>query len=163
MLYAVEPPFTGLRDVLRARPKTGGLHEWQEDLRRMVDTVAGLTAVDGATIVNDRYEVLALGAKITRRRGAAPVEQVSYTEPVEGQRALADRAHATGGHAAPLRRTVRTRSAGRDGAGGFAGRAVHDLQVVAVRGDRARASGGCVVAVEGVNGRPRLRALSAGA
>ena len=38
---------------------------------------------DGATIVNDRYEVLALGAKITRKRGAPPVEQVSYTEPVE--------------------------------------------------------------------------------
>lgn len=84
MLYAVEPPFTGLRDVLSARPKAGGLHEWQEDLRRAVDAVAGLTAVDGATIVNERYEVLALGAKITRRRGAAPVEQVCYTEPVEG-------------------------------------------------------------------------------
>jgi hypothetical protein len=84
MLYAVEPPFTGLRDVLKSRPKDVGLHEWQEDLRRTVDAVAGLTAVDGATIVNDRYEVLALGAKITRRRGAAPVEQVCYTEPVEG-------------------------------------------------------------------------------
>jgi hypothetical protein len=84
MLYAVEPPFTGLREILRARPRAGSLHEWQEDLRRAVDAVAGLTAVDGATIVNDRYEVLALGAKITRRRGAAPVEQVSFTEPVEG-------------------------------------------------------------------------------
>ena len=84
MLYAVNPPFTDLREVLKARPKSGGLHEWQEDLKRAVDAVAGLTAVDGATIVNDKYEVLALGAKITRRRGAAPVEQVSYTEPVEG-------------------------------------------------------------------------------
>ena len=84
MLYAVEPPFTGLRDVLNKRPTSGALHEWQEDLRRSVDAVAGLTAVDGATIINERYEVLALGAKITRRRGAAPVEQVCYTEPVEG-------------------------------------------------------------------------------
>ncbi len=84
MLYAVEPPFTGLRGILRSRPTTGGLHEWQEELRRAVEAIAGLTAVDGATIINERYEVLALGAKITRRRGAAPVEQVSYTEPVEG-------------------------------------------------------------------------------
>jgi len=84
MLYAVEPPFTGLRDILKSRPKEVGLHEWQEDLRRSVDAVAGLTAVDGATVINDRYEVLALGAKITRRRGEAPVDLVSYTEPVEG-------------------------------------------------------------------------------
>lgn len=84
MPYSVEPPFAGLRDALMARPKVGGLHEWQEDLRRAIDAVAGLTAVDGATIINDRYEVLALGAKIARRRRAAPVEQVSYTEPVEG-------------------------------------------------------------------------------
>lgn len=84
MLYAVEPPFAGLADVLRARPSGVGPLEWQEDLRRAVDAVAGLTAVDGATLINDRYEVLALGAKITRRRGAAPVEQVSHTEPVEG-------------------------------------------------------------------------------
>lgn len=84
MLYAVEPPFAGLADVLRARPSGVGPHEWQDDLRRAVDAVAGLTAVDGATLINDRYEVLALGAKITRRRGSAPVEQVSHTEPVEG-------------------------------------------------------------------------------
>ena len=83
MLYAVEPPFAGLRDVLKARPKGPGLHEWQEDLRRMVDAVAGLTAVDGATLINDHYEVLALGAKLRRRRGTEPVEQVCYTEPVE--------------------------------------------------------------------------------
>ena len=84
MLYGVEPPFSGLTDILGARPQGVGLHEWQEDLRRAVEAMAGLTAVDGATVVNDHYEVLALGAKITRRRGNAPVEQVSYTEPVEG-------------------------------------------------------------------------------
>lgn len=84
MTYALEPAFCGLADVLGARPEQGGLHEWQEDLRRAVDAVAGLTAVDGATVMNDRYEVLALGAKITRRRGAAPVEHVNHTEPVEG-------------------------------------------------------------------------------
>ncbi|MEO8360549.1 MAG: hypothetical protein ABI672_11010, partial [Vicinamibacteria bacterium] len=70
--------------VLKARPENAaGEHEWQEEVRRSIDAIAGLTAVDGATIINDRYELLALGAKITRRRGNAPVEQVSYTEPVE--------------------------------------------------------------------------------
>jgi len=89
MVYAVEPPFRGLTEVLAAEPESEGRHEWQEDLRRAIEAVAGLTAVDGATIINDRYEVLALGAKIARRRGSAPVEQVSHTEPVEGnERAL---------------------------------------------------------------------------
>lgn len=85
MLYAVQPPFSGLALVLKSpHQKTGkGRHEWQEEVRRSVDAIAGLTAVDGATVINDRYEVLALGAKIIRRRGNAPVEQVSYTEPVE--------------------------------------------------------------------------------
>ena len=40
---------------------------WQEALRRVVDGIAGLTAVDGATIITDQYELLAFGAKIVRR------------------------------------------------------------------------------------------------
>lgn len=87
LLYEMSPPYAGLKDLLRGKPPGFGQaihHEWQEDLRRVIEAIAGLTAVDGATVVNDRYEVLALGAKITRRRGSAPVEQVSHTEPVEG-------------------------------------------------------------------------------
>jgi len=87
LAYELSPPFRGLSELLAARPEGKGKpihHEWQEDLRRVIEAIAGLTAVDGATVVNDRYEVLALGAKITRRRGSPPVEQVSHTEPVEG-------------------------------------------------------------------------------
>ena len=47
-----------------ARPTS---HEWQEDLRRAVDAVAGLTAVDGAT-VHER----ALRARRLRRQDHAP-------------------------------------------------------------------------------------------
>ena len=52
----------------------------------MADTVravAGLTAVDGATIITDRYELLVFGAKIARRDGSPLVEQTSVTEPIE--------------------------------------------------------------------------------
>lgn len=83
VLYSVHPPFSGLTDVL-ARQDESASHEWQEDLRRAVDAIAGLTAVDGATLVSDRYELLAFGAKITRRRGNPPVERVYVTEPIEG-------------------------------------------------------------------------------
>ena len=58
-------------------------HEWWEATGRAIDAIAGLTAVDGATVITDAYEVLAFGAKIARRRGA-PVEQIIVTEPIEG-------------------------------------------------------------------------------
>ena len=57
---------------------------WQDALTRVVDLVAGLTAVDGATIMTTKYDLLAFGAKIARRKGSPQVEQVVVTEPVEG-------------------------------------------------------------------------------
>jgi 2-phospho-L-lactate guanylyltransferase (CobY/MobA/RfbA family) len=55
---------------------------WQEALIDVVEAVAGLTAVDGATVISDQYELLAFGAKIGRRDGGAQVEQVIVTETV---------------------------------------------------------------------------------
>ncbi len=81
VLYSLRPPFSELAELMRVQADD---QEWQEDVRRAVDAVAGLTAVDGATVINDRYDVLAFGAKITRRRGSPPVEYVNLTEPVEG-------------------------------------------------------------------------------
>ena len=85
--YAVEPPFTTLADLVRRAAGEHGEREWQEELEDAVQAVAGLTAVDGATILNQRSEVLAFGAKITRRKGSPLVEQVAVTEPIEGGQA----------------------------------------------------------------------------
>jgi hypothetical protein len=84
VLYAVDPPFAELARLVSRHPTDGGAHEWQEDFRRAVETLAGFTAVDGATVLSDRYELLAFGAKITRRRGYPPVERVLVSEPIEG-------------------------------------------------------------------------------
>jgi hypothetical protein len=84
VLYAVSPPFSELAQLVTGRDRERPSLEWQEDLRRAVDALAGLTAVDGATLITDRYELIAFGAKITRRRGSTPVERVLLTEPVEG-------------------------------------------------------------------------------
>ena len=65
--------------------------EWTEATARAIDAMAGLTTVDGATVVTSAYELLAFGAKITRRRGATTVEQVVVTEPIEGN--VAQRMH----------------------------------------------------------------------
>jgi hypothetical protein len=82
--YAVDPPFEGLAEVMHREGVDRAHHEWQEDLRRSVEAIAGLTAVDGATILSDRFELLAFGAKITRRRGNVPVDRVLLSEPVDG-------------------------------------------------------------------------------
>jgi hypothetical protein len=79
--YAVEPPFSELADLVREAP---GGHA--PELARVVDEIAGLTAVDGATLINDRYELLAFGVKIGRPDGRPRVERVMLSEPVEGDR-----------------------------------------------------------------------------
>jgi hypothetical protein len=56
---------------------------WQETISRTVDAIAGLTAVDGAVVITDRYELLGFGAKITRRKGWDRVEKVTLAEPTE--------------------------------------------------------------------------------
>jgi hypothetical protein len=60
---------------------------WQEEVNRSVDSVAGLTAVDGATIINDQLELLAFGAKIGLSSNGMPVEETLVTEPVVGSTA----------------------------------------------------------------------------
>jgi hypothetical protein len=82
--YALDPPFRALVELMKDAPPERSRRRWQEGLRRAIDGVAGLTAVDGATIITDQYEVLAFGAKILRRPGWKPVERVIVGEPVEG-------------------------------------------------------------------------------
>jgi hypothetical protein len=82
--YSVVPPFRALVELLREAPGERLRRRWQESLRSVVDGIAGLTAVDGATIINDRYELLAFGAKIIRRITWEQVGRVIVTEPIEG-------------------------------------------------------------------------------
>jgi len=81
--YGLQPPFAELAELMRGGGD-GRDRRWQETLSRVVDAVAGVTAVDGATLMTDAYELLAFGAKIVRRRGSPPVERVTVTEPIEG-------------------------------------------------------------------------------
>jgi hypothetical protein len=80
--YAVDPAFAELAALRREVPEPALLDGWLERVDRAVEAIAGLTAVDGATLLTSDYEVLAFGAKITRRRGQGTVEQVTVTEPV---------------------------------------------------------------------------------
>lgn len=80
--YAITPPFTGLTDLMIQDINKQNLVQWQEALTDEIESVAGLTAVDGATIINDRHELLAFGAKITRPAGNETVRQIMVTEPI---------------------------------------------------------------------------------
>ena len=87
ILYSVAPPFARLADLISEGAERRGENEWEAALRSAVDTVAGLTAVDGATVINDAHQVLAFGAKIKRAAGREPVEQMMLTEPIIGNQA----------------------------------------------------------------------------
>ena len=84
ILYSVTPAFSALSALLRQKIEEEERRPWESALRRAVDTIGGLTAVDGATVINDHYEVLAFGAKIRRKEGSAPVDKWVVTEPVVG-------------------------------------------------------------------------------
>jgi hypothetical protein len=85
--YRVDPPFSELADLVQRTTADRNARDWQDELAESVRAIAGLTAVDGATLLTDRYELLAFGAKITRARGRPQVEQLVATEPIEGVRA----------------------------------------------------------------------------
>jgi sensor domain DACNV-containing protein len=85
--YSVAPPFREIAELMAHVHSARERRQWQDELTHAVDAVAGLTAVDGATVMNDRYELLAFAVKIARHEESARVQEVMVTEPVEGIRA----------------------------------------------------------------------------
>jgi hypothetical protein len=82
MPYAVRPGFSPLAELAREPVERRGC-EWKAALGAAVDLIAGLTAVDGATVITNQYELIAFGAKTARREGHPRVEQVVVTESIE--------------------------------------------------------------------------------
>ncbi|HEX6738983.1 MAG TPA: hypothetical protein VF310_11960 [Vicinamibacteria bacterium] len=82
--HPVAPPFAELAALVTEPPEERREQRWQEAFRRIIDATAGLTAVDGATVMTHGYELLAFGAKIRRRAGYAAAESAICAEPVEG-------------------------------------------------------------------------------
>lgn len=82
--YAASPAFTRLADVTPRTPTPERDHARELELLRAIDGVAGFTAVDGATVMNRRHEVLAFGAMVTPTAESRTVEQVWFSEPIAG-------------------------------------------------------------------------------
>lgn len=86
--YGIQPSFTGLSKLLQQDRKEASQIFWQTALRREVEHLAGLTAVDGATIISNDYELLAFGAKIGRAKGKENVDELLFSEPILGGAAV---------------------------------------------------------------------------
>jgi len=82
--YPVLPAFNELRLLMEQPVTPDNLVVWQDDVNRTVESIAGLTAVDGATIITDQFELLAFGAKIGLSSNGLPVDRMLVTEPVIG-------------------------------------------------------------------------------
>ena len=77
------PAFSGLAELMQHEPHEKPERRWKDMLNRAVDAIAGLTAVDGAAIINTDYDLLAFGAEIIRRPKFQVLDQLIMTEPVE--------------------------------------------------------------------------------
>jgi len=97
VLYSLVPPFSVLTKLMHKGEAGNADRLLGDGIGSAVQAVAGLTAVDGATVISDAYEVLAFGAKIVRREGSLQVGNVITTEPIEGVRAEAVDAGQLGG------------------------------------------------------------------
>ena len=84
VLYSITPSFMALSELFQQKADEDDRRRWESAIGRAVDTIGGLTAVDGATVINDRYELLAFGAKIRRADGSPPVDKWVITEPIVG-------------------------------------------------------------------------------
>jgi hypothetical protein len=80
--YPVTPAFDGITKLIQQDHSERATATWQDGLRRAIDIVGGFTAVDGATIINRNYELIAFGTKIARSEMSTPVDQIVTTEPV---------------------------------------------------------------------------------
>ncbi|GAB3317245.1 diadenylate cyclase [Larkinella ripae] len=95
--YPIVPVFSQLQELLQNDIGEMEQNVWRGSVNLSVDWIAGLTAVDGATIINDQYEVIGFGAKIGRSAISERVEQIVITEPIVGNEAQVVHPAQTGG------------------------------------------------------------------
>jgi len=88
--YTVAPPFSKLGELVRK-----GSRDVQ--FKEAIDAIGGLTAVDGAVVLSDRWDVLAFGAKIGRTESGPFVEDVLVREPILGHTPVKVHASELGG------------------------------------------------------------------
>ena len=87
MSYAITPRVQSLAELVRSNGSEISPNMWQTALRREIDHLAGLTAIDGATVITENHQLLAFGAKIGMKEGGSRVKRISVIEPIAGSEA----------------------------------------------------------------------------
>lgn len=82
--YSLSPPYSGIGSLILKDDNERNENVWRTAIKTETDSIAGLTAVDGATLINNKFEVHAFGAKISRAEGQSRVEKVFFQEPIVG-------------------------------------------------------------------------------
>jgi DNA integrity scanning protein DisA with diadenylate cyclase activity len=95
--YSVVPAFSGLAELMKHNTEERHTGQWRQALKKEVDIIAGLTAIDGAIIISEDYELLAFGAKIRHREGGTLIDQIVVTEPILGGGATVTTPEQSGG------------------------------------------------------------------
>jgi hypothetical protein len=85
--YPVIPAYSAIAELLHLTEAERKKLEWQESLLEAIDLIGGFTAVDGATIITDKYDLLAFGAKAARSVNSTPVGEIILTEPIAAGKA----------------------------------------------------------------------------
>ncbi len=88
MQYAIKPTFSGLAELVLNAGKEQSDIFWKSALTREVENIGGLTAIDGATVITDKHELLAFGTKISMRETGSRVKQMSLISPIVGGEAV---------------------------------------------------------------------------
>lgn len=80
--YPIHPTFGALATLLGLDQETHAEQAWQIALRSEVENIAGLTAIDGATVITRDHHLHTFGAKIVRSTETTTIEKVLFIEPL---------------------------------------------------------------------------------
>lgn len=80
--YPIYPTFGSLAALLNQDQQEHTKPFWQTELRNEIENIAGLTAVDGATVISRDHHLHTFGAKIVRSNDTATVEKILFLEPL---------------------------------------------------------------------------------
>lgn len=97
MKYSVVPGPSALSELILKDSEERAGSAWRIALGREIDGIAGLTAIDGATVISDTHELLTFGAKIVRPLKNEMIKQILTTEPVVGSEAVIAHPSSNGG------------------------------------------------------------------
>ncbi len=80
--YPIQPTFGALAALLSLNHQEHDNLSWQTALHTEVENIAGLTAIDGATVISRDHHLHTFGAKIVRSNDTATIGKILFIEPL---------------------------------------------------------------------------------